>query len=47
LEEEKDYEFKACPKCKKDIPIPYEEEEKIIIRCPYCGAAGKVKNPYI
>jgi DNA-directed RNA polymerase subunit RPC12/RpoP len=47
LEEEKDYEFKACPKCGKDIAVPYEEEEKIVLRCPYCGAAGKVKNPYI
>ncbi|WP_455391596.1 hypothetical protein [[Eubacterium] cellulosolvens] len=47
LEEEKDYDFKACPKCGKDIAIPYEDDEKILLTCPYCGAQGKVTNPYI
>jgi DNA-directed RNA polymerase subunit RPC12/RpoP len=42
-----DYEFKECPKCHKEIAIPYEEDEKVLINCPYCGARGKVKNPYL
>ncbi len=46
-ETDEDYEYKTCPKCRKKIPIPYVEEEKVVIKCPNCGAKGKVKNPYI
>ena len=45
--EEDDYEYKTCPKCKAKIPIPYEDDEQISIKCPGCGAKGKIKNPYI
>jgi DNA-directed RNA polymerase subunit RPC12/RpoP/uncharacterized membrane protein len=45
--EEDDYEYKKCPKCRAKIPIPYEDDEKISIKCPDCGAKGTVKNPYI
>ena len=45
--EEDDYEYKTCPKCRGNIPIPYDDDEKVSIKCPKCGAKGKVKNPYI
>ncbi len=44
---EDDYEYKPCPKCHKRIPIPYEDTEKIVVRCPKCGAKGKITNPYL
>ncbi len=45
--DEDDYEYIKCPKCHSRIPIPYEEDEKIAIRCSKCGAKGKVSNPYL
>jgi transcription elongation factor Elf1 len=45
--EDDDYEYKNCPKCGERIEIPYLEDDKIQIKCPNCGAKGKIKNPYL
>ena len=45
--EDEDYEYKDCPKCGERVPVPYAEDDKVVIECPSCGAKGRVKNPYI
>lgn len=46
-EDDEDYEYKNCPKCKEQIPVPYVESDKVQLKCPNCGAKGKVNNPYL
>ena len=36
---------RECPKCSGDIKIPHSNKSKVILKCPFCGAKGRIDNP--
>jgi transcription elongation factor Elf1 len=40
-------EFFPCPRCEEEIEILYAETEQVGLKCPSCGAKGKIDNPYL
>jgi Zn finger protein HypA/HybF involved in hydrogenase expression len=36
-----------CPKCEEDIEIDFSKDEKIRLKCPGCGAKGRITNPFL
>jgi DNA-directed RNA polymerase subunit RPC12/RpoP len=35
-----------CPKCAHEIEVKFTEEPKVRVKCPGCGAKGRIPNPF-